>query len=376
MRFFNPTRIEFGPGASVRLKTLLRDDFRAKRPYLITDTGIRKSGIVDRVMSGLSGIPVFDAVASNPRHSTVNKAAEAVRAYRPDAVVALGGGSALDAGKAVALLAVNPGNIEDYEGKSRYQQNPLPLIAVPTTCGTGSEVTWVSVITNTERKFKMSIKGPAMFPAAALIDPDLLKTLPSSLVASTGLDALTHAVEAFTVKPATFITDVYAREAVRLIFQYLERAYRDIEGDDRARAGQMKGSLFAGLAFGNSDVGAVHCIAEAIGSLIDTPHGTANAVFLPYVMEYNLEASADRYAEIARIAGIDEKDNKAAARTLIRKIKTLSGRLGIPPARDLGIPEKDLPEIARKSFENNSNASNPRDMTAADYLQLMAKALA
>jgi alcohol dehydrogenase len=357
-----------------RLKGIIEEFSKDPGLFLITDRGIIDSGIADKVFNAFPGIQVFDEVEQNPKHSTVDKAGEIVRKLKPDMIIGLGGGSALDAAKAVALLATNPGSIEEYEGKGKYKSPPLPVLAIPTTCGTASEVTWVSVVTHTERMFKMSIKGPLMFPAVALVDPDLLVTLPSPLIASTGMDALTHAIEAYTVKPATFMTDIFARESLKLIFQSLERAYRDIKNDKEAREKIMKGSMIAGMAFGNSDVGAVHCIAEAVGSLYDTPHGVANSVFLPYVMEFNLPAAKSRYAEIARIAGIQEEENEAAAQKLIQKIKDLSRSLSIPSFRDLGIEKDKFAEIAEKSFQNNSNSSNPREAGVADYMGILEKA--
>jgi alcohol dehydrogenase len=374
MRFQVPTRIYFGSGMISRLKEIIEEFSKDPRLFLVTDRGIIDSGIVDKVLEQCPGIQVFDEVEQNPKHPTVNKAGEIVRKLKPDLIIGLGGGSALDAAKAVALLATNPGCIEDYEGKGKYKSPPLPVLAIPTTCGTASEVTWVSVVTHTQRLFKMSIKGPLMFPAVALVDPDLLLTLPPPLIASTGMDALTHAIEAYTVKPATFMTDIFARESLKLIFQSLERAYTDIKKDDEAREAIMLGSMIAGMAFGNSDVGAVHCIAEAVGSLYDTPHGVANSVFLPYVMEFNLPAVKGRYAEIARIAGIQEKENEAAAQKLIRKIKDLSRSLSIPSFRDLGIEKDKFAEIAEKSFQNNSNPSNPREAGVADYMGILEKA--
>jgi alcohol dehydrogenase len=357
-----------------RLKEIVEEDFKDASLFLVTDKGIRKAGIADKVLSHFPRIPVFDEVEQNPKHTTINRAGEVVRKMKPDLVIGLGGGSSLDAAKAIALLATNPGYIEDYEGKGKYKSPPLPVLAIPTTCGTASEVTWVSVITHTERMFKMSIKGPHMFPAVALVDPDLLVTLPPPLIASTGLDALTHAVEAYTVKTATFLTDIFARESLRLIFESLERAYGNIKGDKEAREKIMLGSTLAGLAFCNSDVGAVHCVAEAVGSLFDTPHGVANSIFLPFVMEFNLPVAKDRYAEIAKIAGVEEKDNEAAARELIQMIKFLSSSLNIPSFKELGIKESRFPEIAQKSFENNSNPSNPREAGVEDYLAILKKA--
>lgn len=374
MRFQAPTRIYFGSGMISRLKEIIEELSKDPRLFLVTDRGIIDSGIADKVFNAFPGIQVFDEVEQNPKHPTVDKAGEIVREMKPDLIIGLGGGSSLDAAKAVALLAANPGGIEEYEGKGKYKSPPLPVLAIPTTCGTASEVTWVSVITHTERKFKMSIKGPLLFPAVALIDPDLLITLPPTLIASTGMDALTHAVEAYTVKPASFLTDIFARESLKLIFQSLERAYRDIKNDKEAREKIMLGSTLAGMAFGNSDVGAVHCIAEAVGSLYDTPHGVANSVFLPYVMEFNLPAAKSRYAEIARIAGIQEKKDEAAAQKLIRKIKDLSCSLSIPSFRDLGIEKDKFAELAEKSFQNNSNPSNPREAGVADYMGILEKA--
>ncbi len=373
MRFQAPTKIIFGPGTIAQIGEVVRTDLMAAKPFLVTDKGIQESGIAAKVTSHFPEMPVFDEIEQNPKHPTIDKAGSLVREFKPDLIIGLGGGSALDAAKAIALLATNPGNIEDYEGRAKYKATPLPVLTIPTTCGTASEVTWVSVITHTERKFKMSIKGPLMFPAVALVDPDLLATLPPSLVASTGMDAITHAVEAYTVKPATFITDIFAQASLKYVFQSIEEAYADIQGNTKARERIMLGSMLAGFAFGNSDVGAVHCIAESVGSLLDTPHGVANAIFLPYVMEFNLPVSARRFAEIARLAGIREADDDEAARMLIQKIKTLSQKLQIPSVKEIGLKEEHFPEIAQKSFANNSNPSNPRDANVDDYMEILSR---
>jgi alcohol dehydrogenase len=368
-----PTAIIFGPGVLFELGGVARDKLRSVRPLLVTDKGIIRSGIAERVLSLLPAIPIFDEVEQNPRYTTVDRGGDVVRKLKPDLIIGLGGGSVLDTAKAIALLAANPGRIEDYEGREQYKAAPLPVLAIPTTCGTGSEVTWVAVITHTGRQFKMSIKGRQMYPAVALVDPDLLMTLPAHLVASTGLDALTHAVEAFTSKPASVITDTLALEALRLIFRSLPGAYGDIINNAEAREGLMLGSLLAGMAFGNSDVGAVHCLAESVGSLYDTPHGVTNAVFLPYVMEFNLEAAEAKYARIASVAGIEAGIQREAARRLIARIKEISRDLAIPSFRELGIQESDFPAIAQKSFQNNSNPSNPREACVKDYLDILRR---
>lgn len=374
MVFRLPTKIVFGPKRLDSLGEIIRNEFRAGRLMLVTDPGIVGSGIADRVLSQVKEVNVFDEVEPNPKAKTVDRAGEIAREVKPELVIGLGGGSPLDAAKAVALLAVNGGKIEEYEGREKYRVPPLPVLAIPTTCGTGSEVTWVAVVSHTERCFKMSIKGPLLFPSLALIDPDLLVTLPPSLVASTGMDALTHAVEAYTVKGATFFTDLFARRSIELIFSSLERAYRDIRNDAEARGNMMLGSTLAGVAFGNSDVGAVHCLAEAVGGLLDLPHGLLNSVFLPYVMEYNITCTAEKYSEIAGLVGIDERDKTRASLALIEEIKGLSRSLKIPSFQELGIEEKLFPEIARKSFENNSNPSNPRQANVEDYEAILRRA--
>ena len=375
MSFQMPTKIMFGSGILSRLKEIIKEEFKASRVFLVTDKGIMVSGIGKQALSQLEGTQVFDEVESNPKSPTVDKAGELVRKAKPDLIIGLGGGSPMDAAKAIALLATNEGSIEDYEGKGKYKAPPLPVLAIPTTCGTGSEVTWVSVITHPERRFKMSIKGTEMFPAVALIDPDLLISLPPPLIASTGMDALTHAIEAYTAKGATEFSDNFARQAVELIFGSLPDAFDNIKDNKEARERIMSGSTLAAVAFCNSDVGAVHCLAEACGGLYDLPHGELNSIFLPYVMEFNLPVAKTRYAEIAGLAGIQEKDDNLASQELIHKIKSMSRTMNIPYFKDLGLRESEFPDIASGAFQNNSNPSNSREANYEDYLAILNNAL-
>jgi alcohol dehydrogenase len=370
MKFHMPTRIVFGPGTIHSLKELIAG-MNTSRPYIITDKGIVHSGILEKITSQIGSVDCFDEIEPNPKSDTVNRAGDIVRRIKPDLIIALGGGSPMDAGKAIALLATNKGKIEEYEGREKYGHPPLPVLAIPTTCGTGSEVTWVSVITDTRRKFKMSAKGKAMFPAVALVDPDLLISLPKPIIASTGLDALTHAVEAYTVKPATVITDQFAMKSIGLISRSLSAAYSDIKNNHEARENLMLGSTLAGIAFGNSDVGAVHCIAESIGALFDIPHGVANSIFLPFVMKFNLPSCAQKYADIAAVFGINDRDPHLAAEKLIDKIESISRSLDIPSFRDLKIDENQFPQIAEYSYQNNSNPSNAREATVTDYMNIL-----
>jgi len=373
MKYHMPTEVFFGGGMISDLGRVLGRRPVFSRPLLVTDREIEAAGIAAKVLRQLSPLAVFNEIEPNPRNTTVDRGGDLARKLEPDLIIGLGGGSVLDAAKAIALLATNSGRIEDYEGREKYREAPLPVLAIPTTCGTGSEVTWVSIITHAGRRIKMSIKGPLMYPAVALVDPDLLETLPRHLVASTGLDALTHAIEAFTAKPATAFTDALALEALRLIFGSLPEAYRDIGKNSTAREELMLGSVLAGMAFVNSDVGAVHCLAETIGALYDTPHGVANAVLLPFVMEFNLAAAEAKYARIAAVVGSESKEQEAAT-WLIHRIQAVSRALSIPGFRDLGIPESDFELIAQRSFENNSNPSNPREAAAADYLGILRRA--
>ena len=374
MLFHMPARLYFGSGEIDNLKLIIDGYLRSENPVLVTDSGIVQSGLLETVLSQLPGIKIFDEIEANPKSDTINKIARHLREFAPDLVIGFGGGSSLDAGKALALLGTNEGNIEAYEGKEKYTNAPLPFLAVPTTCGTGSEVTWVSVITDVNRKFKMSIKGPKMYPAVSIVDPDLLKTLPPSIVASTGLDALTHAVEAYLSKPATLITDTNAVKAVQLILGAIEGAFNDIENRHTDRENLMFGSTMAGFAFGNSDVTAVHCISESIGALYDIPHGVANSIFLPHVLSYNLPECFEKMAVLARTVGIGEADDNQASRAFIQMIRDLSKRLGIPLFKDLEIGENQFEKIADMAFENNSSPSNPRELEREDYLQILEAA--
>ena len=374
MLFHMPVRLYFGSGEIDNLKLIIDEYLKADNPVLITDNGILQAGLLKNVLTQLPGIKIFDEIEANPKSDTINRIADKIRQLAPDLVIGFGGGSPLDAGKALALLATNHGNIEDYEGKEKYKNDPLPFLAIPTTCGTGSEVTWVSVITDVNRKFKMSIKGPKMYPAVSIVDPDLIKTLPSKIIASTGLDALTHAVEAYLSKPATLITDNHAVKAVKLILGAIEGAYDDIKNHHTHRENLMFGSTIAGFAFGNSDVTAVHCISESIGALYDIPHGVANSIFLPHVLSYNLPDCFVKMATLARQTGIDEADDMSSARFFIQNIKALSKKLGIPLFKDLEIGKDQFEKISQMSFENNSTPSNPRELGQEDYLKILENA--
>ncbi|MFL6233324.1 MAG: iron-containing alcohol dehydrogenase, partial [Thermoanaerobaculia bacterium] len=308
-------------------------------------------------------------VEPNPRAFTVDRLAAWGREEGATLVVGVGGGSVLDAAKAAAMVITNGGSAADYEGPNRFTEKPLPFIAIPTTCGTGSEVTWVSVLTVEERHAKISVKGEGMFPDWAIVDADLIRTLPGRLVAWTGADALTHAVEAATCRLANPVSDALAEKAVALLLKYLRRAAADISGDAEAREAVMRASTLAGLAFGNADVAAVHCLSETLGGRWNLPHGLANAVLLLPVLRYNLAACTDKLAslDIALPPG-----SGTGAEGVLRAIEELVRDLGIPQFRELGIPEDTYPWIAERAAQNGSNASNAREMGVAEYLELLS----
>lgn len=349
-----------------------------RRVLLVTDEGLERSGSPERVRAALAGrsldVLTFSAVEPNPRHTTADRLAELGRAEGVSVVVGLGGGSVLDAAKAAAMLIANGGCAEQYEGRDRFAVKPLPFLAVPTTCGTGSEVTWVAVLTHQERLWKMSVKGEGMFPDWALVDADLVKSLPAATVAWTGLDALTHAVEAATCLAANPVSDGLALRAVSLLFRYLRRAAADVGGDAEAREAVMQAATIAGIAFGNADVAAVHCLSETLGARWDLPHGLLNAVLLAPVMRSHLPAAAGRLAALdsALPAGAAAGGSvEERAERVVASIEALARALGTPAFRDLGIAREDFPWVARRAAENNSNASNPRPMGPAEYQALL-----
>jgi alcohol dehydrogenase len=364
-----PTRVLLAPGSLGSLPEIVRG-YAPDRVLLVTDPGIEETGWPERVWRALGETGVeaitFDDVEPNPRHSTIDRMADWGREEGVSLVIGLGGGSVLDAAKAAAMVIPNGGSCAEYEGRNRYRETPLPFLAIPTTCGTGSEVTWVSVITVEERQAKISVKGETMFPAWALVDPDLLRTLPAKLVAWTGVDALTHALEAFTCRLANPISDALAANAIDLLLRHLRRAAADIAGDAEARAAVMRASTIAGLAFGNADVAAVHCLSETLGGRWDVPHGLANAVLLAPVLRYNLSASAGKLAALADLLGM-----MGGAEGVIRAVEELVRDLDIPPFRDLGIPQEDYPWIAERAVGNGSNPSNVREMGVGEYLEIL-----
>jgi alcohol dehydrogenase len=306
--FQHRTSIDFAAGSLARLGEHLAA-LPARRVLLVSDTGLEQAELVDRAAAHVdaAGITVarYLDVSPNPRDAECRAAADAALDAGADAIVGLGGGSVMDTTKAAAALVTNGGSVKDWEDPRRLDSAPLPTICVPTTAGTGSEVTFVAVITDEREHYKMTLLDPRLAPDVAVLDPELTLSLPPSITAATGMDALTQAIEAYTGRASTPITDPLALHAAGLLAAHLERAVTQPATTSRRAAGCCSASLLAGMAFGNSDVGSVHSHGRDASAVVyDTPHGVACAVFLPHVFEFDIPADPARHAAVARALGV------------------------------------------------------------------------
>ena len=372
-----PTKIIFGPGSIKELWSQFKE-LGISRPLIVTDPGIAAAGILDKVLPHLSGdakYQVFDQVEANPKDVNVLAGARTYAAFGADSILAVGGGSPIDCAKSIGVLAANSASdIKAFEGKNAPSKPLPPLICVPTTSGTGSELTFSSVITDTRNNYKMTIKNAFTAPKIALCDPELTLTAPPGLTAATGMDALTHAIEAYTASCAEPISDAVALYAIELIYQSLITAYKN-GSDIEARSRMLMGSMLAGIAFSHSDVASVHCIAEALGGMYDLPHGVCNAIFLPYVMEYNLDYCEQRYARIARAMGLSHDIGREGAAAAVNAVKQLARDVELPFFTSLNVAHSDYGKISEISAKNISTGSNPRPMGPKDYMEVLKMTL-
>ncbi|MBC2659046.1 iron-containing alcohol dehydrogenase [Pseudomonas sp. MSSRFD41] len=377
-KFLLPSKVVMEPGLRKRTGEYLQG-LGLAHILIVTDPGVKGAGLLDSIYSSLdkAGI-LFEEVSNimaNPRSEDINQIAQSYRHKGIDGLLAVGGGSAMDAAKAISLLLTHNGRIEDYEGSFTLKHAIPPIVAIPTTAGTGSEVTCFSVITDTARHFKMSVLDYRVGPVLTLLDSQITDTLPSSIAAATGMDALTHAIEAYTCRVSNPISDGLALHAIRLIGQFLKPAVLDPE-NFVAREQMLVASLIAGMAFGNADVASVHCISEAIGGLYDTPHGVGNAIFLPFVFDHNRDADIVRHAQVAYALGIDHSLAPAdAAQAAVGHLFQMTKDLGIPRFSEVkGVREEDFMIIAEKSKQNFSDASNAKAMSIEAYHAIITTA--
>jgi alcohol dehydrogenase class IV len=373
-----PTRIVFGKGALREVPNHLAR-LGVKRPLLVTDGGVVATGIFARLTSVLEGAHVpfgaFDGVDPNPTGATVERGLAAYREAGCDGVVAIGGGSPIDAAKGVRLLATHPLPIAQYDDARdgwRLVTNPVPpMIAIPTTAGTGSEVGRSFVVTLQETGRKTVIFAPPLMPSVAVCDPELTYDLPSRLTAATGMDAFTHNLEALCAKGFHPLADALARKGIELCGRSLVRAVRDGHDED-ARASMMIAAITGAAAF-QKGLGAAHALAHALTPIAGVHHGLANAIVLPFVMEFNLSAAEAQLAEAAAALGEPPGDDQdRLARRAVERVRAMARDAGIPERlREVGVKQDQLPVLAQRAFEDASHLSNPRPCQPADLAALL-----
>ncbi|SDT89319.1 iron-containing alcohol dehydrogenase [Halopseudomonas salegens] len=380
--FATTAQILCEPGSAVRLAELCRER-GATRVMVVTDPGITQLGLLEPSLADFArqnlSVQVFDQVVADPPEAVVQTAVDQAIAMQADMVVGFGGGSSMDVAKLVALLA-HPNSqqtLADIYGVGNAKGQRLPLIQVPTTAGTGSEVTQISIITTGETT-KMGVVSPLLLPDLALLDADLTLGLPSAVTAATGIDAMVHAIEAYTSKiKKNPLSDMLAREALRLLAGNLDEAVHN--GKNReARQAMLLGALLAGQAFANAPVAAVHALAYPLGGHFHIPHGLSNSLVLPSVIAYNAPAAQELYAELAPLLVKDLKPGSAASLTeqLVNALADLSPRCNLPSRlRDADVPESSLEMLARDAMlQQRLLVNNPREMTEADALAIYRQA--
>lgn len=353
----------------------------ATKALIVTDAFLNKSGMADQIAGYLkeSGVQtvIFPGAEPNPTDKNVHAGLEVLQKEKCDMIVSLGGGSSHDCAKGIGIVAGNGGHIRDYEGVNQSTKAMIPLIAVNTTAGTASEMTRFCIITNTDTHVKMAIVDWRCTPTVSINDPLLMMKMPPALTAATGMDALTHAVEAYVSTEATPVTDSAALMAMKLISKYLRRAVAN--GDDFEARDQMAYAEFlAGMAFNNASLGYVHAMAHQLGGFYNLPHGVCNAILLPHVQRFNLIASAERFKDIAitmgeNVEGLSVRD---AAEKALRVIEKLSIDVGIPRGlKELNVQEQDLRVMAENAMKDACMLTNPRKTTLDDVIQIFKNAL-
>lgn len=355
------------------------DVIAGKKALVVSDEGLEKIGTVRKVLEVLerAGKPyaLYTGVKPNPTVSIVNEAKNIYDREGCDYLIGIGGGSPLDVSKAVSILASNGGKVEDYNGLDKSQKAGAPLIAINTTAGTGSEVTRAYVVTDEVRKSKMLMVDANCLSYLAINDPDLMVGMPPALTAATGMDALTHAIEAYVAKSHFPFTDGIALEAVALIAKSLEKAYEDGRNIE-ARTDMCWAEYMAGLAFSNAGLGMVHAMAHQLGGFYNTPHGVANAILLTHVMRYNTSACKERYADIAKALGIQtsKMTSDQAANAAIEYIEGMAERMKIPKLSETAFKPGDVITLSLHALEDTGMPENPKEASLVDVQKVFMDA--
>lgn len=372
----------FGPGARKELPEVVKRLGKSKA-LIVTDAGLVKFGVAKMVTDVLdaAAIPyeIFSDVKPNPTVTNVKNGIEAYKKSGADFIIAIGGGSSIDTAKAVGIVINNPefSDIVSLEGCAPTKNKSVPIVALPTTAGTAAETTINYVIIDEENHKKMVCVDPNDIPAVAIVDAELMYTLPASLTAATGMDALTHAIEGYITKGAWALSDMFEIEAIRIISRNLPTAVAE-PSNAEARDAMAVAQYVAGMAFSNVGLGLVHGMAHPLGSLFDIPHGVANALLLPTIMEWNMPACLDKYPAIAEAMGVDISGmtKEEAAQAACDAVKALSIKVGIPQhLADINITEKDIPALSEQAIADVCTPGNPRDVTIEEIVELYKKVL-
>ena len=379
-RWEMPTKIIFGTGSSRQAGEQLRL-LGGKKALLVTDRGVEAAGVLFGIYEGLLSAGVayalYNGVAPNPTITNVREAVDLYKAEECDCLLGLGGGSAMDTAKAAGAVMNNPDvNIRDMEGTGHVPKPIPPLVAVPTTCGTGSEVTSAAVITDSERKYKIPILSPLLYPRVALVDGSLLTTLPGPVVAATGMDALCHAIESYTNLNTNPICDALDLQAIGIISRWIRPAVAN--GNLEAMSYMVLAATIAGMAFPNTRLTIVHSMSQPVGGHYGVPHGVANAVLLPLVMEFNLLGNAERFGDVARAMGEDTTGLTAmeAARLSVMAVKEMSRDIGIPENfKSYGVKEESIPALVEDSMKSGNVAVNPVRVTREALAAILRRSM-
>lgn len=374
-----PQSIEFGIGSLKKLPEILKEN-QSQDVFLISDRGLEGLGVVKKIQdiieAGGINCTTYLGTVPNPTVNVVNESTKLYRECGATSIVALGGGSSMDVAKATGVLAKYGGEITDYEGLHKVPGPVVPIIAIPTTAGSGSEVTASAVITDESRNYKMSVISYEMLPKYAVLDPEMIMTAPASIAASCGIDALIHAMEAYISTNASPFTDAMAEKAMALIGDNLRQFVANRQ-DEEAACAMMSGSTFAGIAFAWAKLGNVHAMSHPLSAHFHIAHGVANAILLPTVIEYNALADRGRYEKIYNfISGKTEPVKNFDPQMLVDEIKKLNAAIGIPETlSEMGVTEDKIAEMAEDAMKSPNVAVNPRATTIKDIITLYKKAL-
>ena len=363
----------FGYGS----RSVLKDEIKKrgyKKALIVTQENILKN-VTDKVLEVLDGFDyeLFMEIKPNPTIKNVKDGVSRCKEINADYIIAIGGGSVIDTAKAIGIIMTNPefDNVVSLDGTAETKNKSLPIIAIPTTAGTAAEVTINYVITDEERVKKMVCVDPHDIPVLSIIDQELMMEMPKMVAASTGMDALTHAIEGFTTKAAWEMTDMFHLEAIKLIFNSIEKAVN--EKDKKAIENVGLGQYIAGMGFSNVGLGLVHAMAHPLGALYDTPHGIANAVILPYVIEYNSNVCHDKLKEIAKAMNleVDNLSNEEVASSIVNSIKEMNKKLGIPSnLKELNASLKDMDWLANAAYNDICLGGNPKEASVEDIKKI------